>query len=133
MENKIQKTLDWYFEIKDFEKSGKLYKNLGIKQFQKLVRLINSPKGLMKGKEDLKKYQAFTKGIELTHILGSAMLGGIGIYSASIPKEKFEDYLLCVGAPMLFNVLGNSYPIMLQRYNRNKTEKILKRIEKNEK
>ncbi len=33
----IEKSTDWYFAPKSFERSGKLYKALGVRQFKKLV------------------------------------------------------------------------------------------------
>ncbi len=122
----FNKLTDWYFEPKGFEKSGKLYENLGVKTFKKYC-----PNGGTKfsltgkwGKEimqdGLKYYINKTKVFETAHlVLGESLYAGSMILSLNQ-----KNYGILAGLTIA-NLLINIYPIITQRYNRNKAQKIL--------
>jgi hypothetical protein len=119
-----------YFKVTD--KEAELYKNLGVKKFQKYwinggsywsrrikeLSWLNFPK-----KSKLEKLIGLvetTKKVEMTHlILATGFIPIIASYLSN------HDYIRAASLSML-ELLGNIYPIMSQRELRNRTEKILK-------
>src|SRR3989338_6716657 len=123
--------LNWlqgqYFRPKSFEKSGKLYEALGIKLFRKYFPNGGSwwtkrgQPSMVEGrkKENLEKFILLTKILEGMHAFGF-----LPCYASLTAKAlEYEDYA-GVGVGIL--IMGvNLYPIMSQRYNRNKANKML--------
>ena len=126
-----QEFLDSYFQPKDFEKNGKLYEALGVKLFSKYW--INggsywtqrSQYSVVRGrtKEDLEHFIATTKLLEEKHLV----ILPIYFTLIAIPLAH-EDYA-CAAINVMLNVAVNVYPIMSQRYNRNRAIKLKERLE----
>ncbi|MBI5347693.1 MAG: hypothetical protein HZB66_03720 [Candidatus Aenigmarchaeota archaeon] len=130
-----QKLNDLYFEPKTFEKSGKLYEALGAKWFGKYCPNGGSywtQKGqssMIHGRKkgDLESFIVLTKILEGIHAFGGAPFCTTmaAIYLAD------KDY----ASAAIWGVIDialNFYPVMSQRYNRNKTIQILDRLEERE-
>ena len=125
---------DLYFQPKFFEKSGKLYEALGIKLFRKYFPNGGSwwtkrgQPSMVEGrkKEDLEKFILLTKILEGMHAFGF-----LPCYASLTAKAlEYEDYA-GVGVGIL--IMGvNLYPIMSQRYNRNKANKMLEILKQRE-
>ncbi len=120
---------DSYFQPQHFEKSGEIYKALGVKLFSKYwinggsywVAKGQSPMVKGRKKEDLESYIVKTRHLEGIH------LAFLQVYSAitaiCLVSETYTAAAISVGA----NVAVNLYPIMSMRYNRNRTIKLSKR------
>lgn len=126
-----QKLSDWYFQPKFFEKRGKLYEALGIKWFQKYCPTGGSywtKRGLpsmIEGRktENLEDFIGLTKMLECVHC------GFLPLYVASTTILLTENYYVGAGIGAVLNLGVNIYPIMSQRYNRNKATQLLERLE----
>ena len=121
---KVGNGLNWlqeqYFKPKFFEKSGKLYENLGVKTFKKFLPTMG---GYMcrltgyrwiNGKKDLGMRDFWTRVYETIHLT----IGSV-VTVQTIDKIADGDY---DGAAIqtALNLLVNVYPIMMQRYNRSR-------------
>ncbi len=115
-----------YFEIKVFERSERIYKSLGVRLFKRLVRrgpltIFNQSLRCSKGmtRSYLPYLEQFMRKAETGHL------------SAAILMLLFIGYALlrgwfdAVGWMLLFNVIINGYPVMLQRYNRIRLQKLI--------
>jgi len=116
------------YDIRPFEQTGQLYERLGIRLFKRLVRrgplsiyspTLRFPKektasALMGLENEMRKAET---GHVITFIL---MLGFVGY-------ALLKGWLDVVVWMLLFNVLFNGYPIMLQRYNRIKLQELIKK------
>lgn len=106
----------------------KLYEFLGIRVFKKylptsgdlMMRYVRKKKMLMDSKTDtLTAYAHFTITLEGLHV----MMFGFFLFVLLIPFERLWIYVV------VMNVFGNVYPIMLQRYNRARIYRLLKKRE----
>ena len=131
--SKFRKVTDFYFKPKSFEKTGKLYETLGIKWFRKYCPNGGSKFSLTESfvsgrkKEDLELFVSETKILEGMHTFG-----GIPLFTAfTIMNLVNEDYMVA-GIQTVLNLLVNACPIMSNRRNRNKVEKMIDTLEKRE-
>ena len=122
-----------WFNPKSFE-SQAAYERWGVRKFKLYVptsgNLVNRLVGKLLGTGPVKKSEATLRGIEthtrtleVIHVAGFAVFAGatvITLASGDIPRA-----VLGVG----FNLLGNVYPIMLQRYNRLRLYRIINKVE----
>lgn len=115
-----------YYDIKPFEQAGQVYEHVGIRLFKKLVRrgplTIFSPT-LRFPKEKtvsaLRNLEGEMRKAETGHaLIFILMLSFVG-YAA------WNGWLDAVVWLLLFNILINGYPIMLQRYNRIKIQELI--------
>lgn len=116
-----------YYRIKQFESDGRLYEFLGVHIFKKL--LIRSPLALLnptirhKGdRSALVDLESKMRDAETGHLFIFIIILLTALYTAMKGWWNFTIWL------MLFNILFNVYPIMLQRYNRARLTPILERI-----
>lgn len=136
----IEKCTDWYFAPKSFERSGKLYELLGVRQFKKLVlatagRLVKRARGgertlgtyfigKERNKKTIKQYELNARVNELIHAPVVAFFGYQ--LAADLGNKNYSDAVADV-IPFLIN----GYATMLQRYNRvrvyNTLDKLTKR------
>jgi len=129
---------DLYFRTKRFERagSGKLYKALGVRKFQKAWTSVVEgfvgkmdheavKEGYVKSYDysELKRYINFSKAAELIHA-GSAVL----LLPGTLAQFSNGKYVQGTALAAL-NVFGNLYPIMLQRFNRARIENYLESME----
>jgi len=133
----FRKVTDVYFRPKFFEKSGKLYEALGVKYSQKAIlgtfgKVIISIRGYKSAgeyfigkKRDLKSlriYEKRTKFNELIH--APQVVLNVGMLEHYISEENYGWAVFWGG----LLVLNTSF-VILQRYNRARVDKLIKRAE----
>lgn len=130
MQHGLQAADGLYFAPKPWEKNGKLYELLGVKLFSKYfpnagsywIRKGREPKRVKSGRsEDLERFIGHTKSVESAH----------GVIA--LPLAVFTIYSAFIGAPYsaavfgALNFVANFYPIISQRYNRNRAIQLRER------
>jgi len=114
-----------YYNEKTWEKRGKVYENLGINVFRKLLVLIGWEKIIRKAHPIEKNTQALvnlhlqTKKSEINHVIILFIVLGFNIFVAI--KYGFIKSL----SLLILNIILHLYPIMLQRYNRPRIERAI--------
>lgn len=120
-----------YFDKKAWESRGKIYENLGINIFRKLLVLIGWEKVIRKSYPFDKSTKALTslsyqtKKSELDHLIILVIVFGFNVFVAFKFGLAKSLWLL------LLNVLLNLYPIFLQRYNRPRIERAIQLSKRN--
>jgi hypothetical protein len=120
-----------YFDVKDWEKNGSIYKDLGINFFRKLLVWIGWEKLNKKANPVAKNSNALihlyhqTKKSELGHLIILFIVIGFNIFVGL--KFGFSQSLWL----LILNILLNLYPIFLQRYNRPRIQRALSFNKKN--
>jgi hypothetical protein len=110
-----------YYQPKSFEHNGWIYERLGIQYFKQLVRrgplTILSP-SLRKGEgnDGVQKLFGEMQKAETAHVVIFVLMLLLICYA--LVRSWFD----AAGWLMLFNILINGYPVMLQRYNRIKLQ-----------
>ena len=130
-----EKVKDWYFKPKGVErwKNGRIYEWLGVKKFKKLVVYSGHKVGKDntyennyfiwdRSPEGLKAYEKKTRFNEAVHLIPTAFCTLAAISMYAIGETDLGIF------PTALAVL-NSYPIILQRYNRVRIENVLDRME----
>ncbi|MGE5262596.1 MAG: hypothetical protein ACM3S0_04375 [Acidobacteriota bacterium] len=115
-----------YYDTKPFERTGQLYERIGIRLVKKLLRRgplrILSPT-LQFPKEKtvsaLRNLENEMRKAETAHALTFILMLWVVGYAA------VKGWLDAVIWMLLFDVLINVYPIMLQRYNRIKLQELI--------
>jgi hypothetical protein len=108
-----------YYDIKDFERTGRVYERLGVPLFKKLVR--RGPLAIFSPTLRFPKAKTIAALQHLDHEMRKAEAGHVFVFLLML---VFSSYALlnawfdAAGWMLAFNVLINGYPIMLQRYNR---------------
>ena len=114
-----------YYDLKAFERTGQVYERLGIRLFKRLVR--RGPLSIFSPTLRFAKEKTISALRHLDDEMRKAETGHVFIFMLML---LFSSYALLRGwfdavAWMLaFNVIINGYPIMLQRYNRIKLQKL---------
>jgi hypothetical protein len=114
-----------YFKEQNWEQKGKIYEQLGIHLFRKLLVIVGWEK-LNKKENPVKNNLAAlahleyrTKQSELGHLIIFFIVGGFSIYVAI-------RYSFSASAWLIFlNLVLNFYPILLQRYNRPRLQRAI--------
>lgn len=107
-----------YYDEKSWESKGKIYENLGINLFRKLLVAVGWEKVIRKGYPIEKNTKALrnlyyqTKKSELDHLIILIIVLGFNVFVAFKFGVAKSLWLL------VLNILFNLYPILLQRYNR---------------
>lgn len=114
-----------YYEIKPFEQSGHLYERLGIRLFKKIVRrgplTIFSPTLRFSTEKTAEALE------HLTHEMRKAETSHAVIFLVillPIGYAFIRGWFDAAAWLLLFNILLNGYPVMLQRYNRIKMREL---------
>jgi hypothetical protein len=120
-----------YFSPKPFEKNGKIYEYLGIKQFKKALmgsagKLLRAKKpdafnyfiGQKISTERLEIFAAATLLNESVHVMGQVGLGGLLLIDFA-----YGNYGLAAASGIVS--IPNLYLIALQRYNRERILNVL--------
>lgn len=126
-----------YFAPRAFEKEGRVYRWFGVQYFPLLLRVIGSEQmrrqaaPIRKDESSLTQFSRRTKMSETSHGCVALMVAVLSIYVATAYSIDQSKWLMAT------NIVFNVYPVMLQRYNRPRVERILramvnKRIENNE-
>jgi hypothetical protein len=106
-------------ELTDFERDPWLYELLGVRLFKRLLRrgplAVFNP-GLHlpaeRSPERLAKLEQMMKDAEASHFVLLVAMLGVMINAAA------HGWWTAAGLTLLFDLLMNGYPVMLQRYNR---------------
>jgi hypothetical protein len=115
-----------YYDIKHFEQSGKIYERVGIRLFKKLVR--RGPLTIFSPTLRFPKEKTVSALRNLGDEMQNAETGHALIFILMlvfIAYYLLNGWLDAVGWMLLFNILINGYPIMLQRYNRIKLQELI--------
>ncbi len=108
-----------YYDIKAFEQTGQVYERLGIRLFKRLVR--RGPLAIFSPTLRFPKEKTIAALRRLDHEMRKAETGHVFIFVLMllfIGYTLLQGWFDAVGWLVVFNVLINGYPIMLQRYNR---------------
>jgi hypothetical protein len=112
-----------YFRLRRLERGGRIYRYVGVRYFKALMtsrtyRRLNphfnfrpasvTPRDLMKMMQDAEAAHAVVFGLMLL-CSAAALVAGSSYAAAWL---------------MVFNIIGNAYPVMLQRYNRGRVDRI---------
>ena len=119
--------VDSYFTPKGFEKSGKFYERFGIRTFKRYIPtsgdIIMKRRGekWIEGSdyEKLKLMERYTKVMETIHLAE----GLITLVPAA--WIALDNNILIASLLTGANIATNLYPIMLQRYNRNRLYRVM--------
>lgn len=111
-----------YFDLWDFERDGRFYERLGIRWFKRFAaqgdywnqrRRISDPRfRIIKNRDSAIEWEARTRFNEVVHLCG--LIIGLTI----MVWLYFRDEYAWLVAMVLVVIVGDIYPIMLQRYNR---------------
>ncbi|MFZ6820005.1 hypothetical protein [Undibacterium sp. Ji22W] len=121
-----------YYTAKAWEREGKLYGYLGINLFRKMLVIIGWEKLNKKSNPIEKNVKALehnllrTKKSELGHLIIFLIVLVVSVVVAV--NRGLRDAMWLI----IFNVLFNLYPVLLQRYNRPRIERALQLIRRNE-
>ena len=106
-----------YYEIRKFERSGKLYENLGIRMARRIFR--HSPAVRFSGRRaSFSQLELDMRLAETHHALSLIVIVPVAICILAIGPPSLTLNLL------IFAVVLQVYPILLQRYNRNRLLKL---------
>ena len=110
-------------------KKNKRYELFGVKKFkQGLIKFNDQPSYHLNGTslEDLQNYQEQSKDCEKKHILG-----GLASLALTAPivfsDESVGVKLTAVGLCTALNLVLNAYPILVQKYNQNRINKVIEK------
>jgi len=115
-----------YYQAKPFERTGQVYERLGIRLFKKLVRRgplsIFSPTLRFPKEKTISALQGLLNEMRKAET-GHALIFVLVLFF--VGYMLLEGWLDAVAWMLLFNILINGYPIMLQRYNRIKLQELI--------
>ncbi|HSH03153.1 MAG TPA: hypothetical protein VLL52_11590 [Anaerolineae bacterium] len=112
-----------YYEVGAEEKA--LFEWLGVRRMQKVLwRVPSNPKIRFKerGKDELERVTLAMIEAETAHFL----LGGV--VAAMMVYAGWRGWWLVMGGYLVFNLLFNVYPVLVQRYNRQRIERVMNRL-----
>ncbi len=108
-----------FYRPKPFEQNGQVYERLGISLFKKIVR--RGPLSIFSPTIRMPKERTISALRSLDNEMRKAEAGHVVILVLMLLLTLYpllQGWLDTVFWMVLFNVLINGYPIMLQRYNR---------------
>ena len=114
-----------YFETRSFEHGGRIYRWCGILYLASALRIIGWERfrrrhaPIRNDSDALKKYSSWTRGAEAVHLLAGAMTAVFTIWVGFRHSTVSTKWL------WLTNLIVNLFPIMLQRYNRPRAERLI--------
>lgn len=119
-----------YFQVHSFEKTGDIYRSLGVLVFRRFVpdgdlanmwvRRKNPSHRLIRGRQSASEFISRTEQSERSHLVLLALGLISAIHAWSIGWEGWAVYL---GTG---NIVVNVYPVLLQRYTRSRLISVLK-------
>lgn len=108
-----------YHDLRDFERDGRLYERLGVRLVKRLLRrgplaVFNPDLHLPaeRSRERLAHLDQRMRDAEASHLILLVATSGVVVHA--VARGWWAAALLT----LLFDVLLNGYPVMLQRYNR---------------
>ncbi len=115
-----------YYRERPFERTGQVYERLGIRLFKKLVRrgplAIFSPTLRFPKEKTVWALQSLSAEMQKAET-GHAVI--FVLVLLFVGYALLKGWLDAVAWMLLFNILVNGYPIMLQRYNRIKLQELI--------
>ena len=117
-----------YYDLKNFERTGRVYERLGVPLFKQLVR--RGPLSIFSPTLRFPKDKTVPALQHLDHEMRKAETGHVIIcllMLVFIGYALLNGWFDAVGWMLAFNILINGYPIMLQRYNRLKLHELIQR------
>jgi hypothetical protein len=117
-----------YFNSYPFEEEGKIYTYLGVHLFRKLLVLSGWEKSrkketpIRKSLIILEYYEYRTRASEFGHIIIAIIIVFITVYVFTVSSLKDTIWLI------ITNILLNIYPILVQRYNRPRVGRVIKKL-----
>lgn len=132
METQISELTSSYYTSKTWERKGQYYEYFGIHLFRKLLVLIGWEKLNKKSNPIEKSAKALqhnlfnTKKAEIGHLIIFLIVLLVSVIVIATSGLQSAMWLI------VFNILLNLYPVLLQRYNRPRIERALQLIQKNE-
>lgn len=135
----IDRTTDWYFRPKQFERSGKLYEYLGVRWLKKLTdwqgkiygkkpKYKNNYRLWDKTKEGLIAFDSQTRKNEAWHTFFTCYTVAFAT-KLVMGESDNPGYSIFFGTCLVVNI----YAIMLQRYNRARLHNVIDKMETTEK
>lgn len=119
-----------YYAIRPFERTGQIYERVGIRRVRRLLRrgplsIFSQTLRLPKEKTvpALLNLDNEMRRAEAVHVLAFIFMLVLAGYAA------VNGWFDAVTWILLFDILINIYPIMLQRYNRIKLQALIRRLE----
>ncbi len=115
-----------YYEPKPFEQTGHIYELVGIRLFKQLVR--RGPLTIFSPTLRLPKDKTAAALHNLDNEMRNAETGHVVILMVMLLLTGYpllQGWFDTVAWMILFNILFNGYPIMLQRYNRIKLASLI--------
>ncbi len=124
---------DAYHRPRAFERSGRVYRRLGVEQARRLmpngrywirlVRIFRPGYRVISGMESVRRWEQVTRGKETGHALHLVLtLPLLGVFG-------MRGSLATVATLAVLDVVFDVYPVMAQRYNRNRIESLVARRE----
>lgn len=131
-----QTVLDAWFDPKSFEQNPGLYEKLGVRKFREYIEIKDvllarltwrkvvedEAQEKLNNISTLKDFESFTRLCEVGHLVSFGLMTaalGIFLQSGSITGAVFVAGI---------NTLMNIYPIMLQRYNRVRLYRVIRKM-----
>jgi len=117
-----------YYNVRAFERTGRVYERLGVHFFKRLVR--RGPLSIFSPTLRLPQDKTISALQYLNHQMQSAETGHVLIFMLMllfIGYALLRGWFDAAGWMLVFNVMINGYPIMLQRYNRIKLQELLQK------
>lgn len=131
LETQLNPSLDAsYFNSQPFEKQGKLYRMLGVEWYRAILvksgweRLRQQGMPVRKSLSDIRAYERGTRVAEAGHLVVGVIVLIVNIYVFFAYSALAGRWLL------LFNLLLNIYPVLLQRYTRPRLRQVIERFER---
>jgi len=119
--------LESYYLIRDAERLKNLYKRLQVDVFKKflLMTFWRSKKQKQKyfsgGRKGLSQLDEQSRKSEFGHVIPFVLLTAVSFYFAGLGFIAFGCLTLAI------NILGNGYPVILQRHHRMRLARLISR------
>ena len=118
-----------HFNSYPIEREGKVYKYLGVNFYRKLLLLSGWEKirkketPISRSLDLLLYYEYKTRASEFGHGIIAILVGFITLYVCVAYSFKEALWLI------FLNILMNIYPIIVQRYNRPRVQRVIRKLE----
>ncbi len=113
-----------YYNLRQWESDGNIYKWIGIDLFRKLLVLIGWERVIRAAnpinKNTIEKLERAARESEFAHLLIFCIVGLMSAYVAFLYGFQKSLNLL------ILNILFNFYPVILQRYNRPRLQRAIR-------
>jgi len=129
LESQLRPTLhSRYFNSYPFEKQGALYRMLGIEWYRAILiksgweKIRQQQTPIKKSLSDFQAYERGTRVAEVGHIVVAVIVLIVNGYVLFAYSARNAIWLL------VFNILLNVYPVLLQRYTRPRLQRMIEKF-----